>query len=131
MSKGPIIIQFVNETESWGRLLSFFSQENVYLKTRLAEIVNSSLPNEDIELAEKFQEDFLTQDKIISFLSGDLKEQKSLLQRDLYEDGQLFKKLMREQKKLRKHIKREAEWFAKIKNRFTDYLSTRFLNNFP
>lgn len=121
-----VIKQYVYEAESWGRMLAFFLRENVSFKTRLAEIVNYNLNPDDLEIAEKFQEEFISQDRIISFLSDELHQQSKLLERDLYEDGELFKEVMRNQKKLRRDLKKAEQLFGKVKEDFDGYLNDNF-----
>jgi hypothetical protein len=123
MAQDAVIRQYVYEAESWGRFLAFFRQENVYFKTRLAETVNNSSDTDALDTAERFHEEFLSQDGMISFLSDELRKQTKLLERDLYEDGELFKEVIQNQKKLRKDIKKAEDLFAKVKNEFGEYLS--------
>ena len=109
MSQAIVIRQYVYETDNWRRLLAFFIQENVSLKTRLAEVVDSILDKEDLDIIEKFQEEFLAQDTVVTFLSDELNQQVKLLERDVYEDGELFKEVVKHQKKLRKEIKKSGK----------------------
>jgi hypothetical protein len=122
----PLIRQFIYEAESWKRLLVFLRQENVHFITRLAEIVNDS-NNKDLWVAaEKFQDEFLSQDRMILYLSEELTKQNKLLQRELYEDGELFKEADKSQKKLRQDFKKAEELFGKVKETFSDYLVEHF-----
>ena len=109
MSQAIVIRQYVYETDNWLRLLAFFIQENVSLKTRLAEVVDSILDKEDLDIIEKFQEEFLAQDTVVTFLSDELNQQVKLLERDDYEDGELFKEVVKHQKKLRREIKKAED----------------------
>ena len=126
MCRELIIKQYMYEAQSWGRMLNFFLQENVSFKTRLAEIVNYNLDLEDIEMAEKFQEEFLAQDRTISFLLDELYHQSKLLERDKYEDSELFKEIIKNQKKIRKDIKNGEQLFIKMKEQFSEYLNNNF-----
>jgi hypothetical protein len=107
-------------------LLAFFLVENIYFKTRLAELLNSKDDEDVIENGEKFQDEFLSQDRILSFLVSEVKRQTKLLERDLYEDGELFKGVLKNQKKLRKDIKTAENLFTELKETFSDYLSAQF-----
>jgi hypothetical protein len=122
----PLIRQFIYEAESWKRLLAFLRQENVSFKTRLAEIVNDSTDNDLVAAAERFQDEFLSQDRMLLFLSEELAKQNKLLERELYEDGELFKEVNKNQKKLREDFKKAGELFAKVKEAFSDYLVEHF-----
>lgn len=126
MSQSSIIQQYVYETDNWQRLLAFFIQENVSFKTRLAQLVDSITGKEDLEIAEKFQEEFLSQDKIVSFLSDELQQQKEILERCLHENGELFEEMVKHQNELRKKIKRTEEIFFELKEEFGVYLIGKF-----
>lgn len=115
--------QLIYESEEWGRLLAFLKQENVYYKSRLAEIVNAIEDEEIIAKAENFNEDFLSQDRIIDFLTDELKTQVKLLEKDLYVDGGVFKDVMRHQKKLRTDIERAVDIFSGTKRNFSGFLN--------
>lgn len=126
MAVPSVIQQYVYETDNWECLLTFFIQENVSFKTRLAEVVDVILDNEDLAIVEKFHEDFLSQDRIISFLSYELHKQKKMLERNLNEDEALFKEVIINHEKLRSEIKKAEQMFNKMKQEFLDYLSVKF-----
>jgi hypothetical protein len=119
-----ILRQFIYESEEWGRLLAFLKQENVYYKSRLAEVVNTADDDDIIAEAEKFNEDFLSQDRIIDFLMEELKNHNKLFQKDWYIDGELFKDVMRHQKKLRTDIEKAEEIFSGTKKNFSGFLAS-------
>ncbi|HVX00605.1 MAG TPA: hypothetical protein VHA52_09260, partial [Candidatus Babeliaceae bacterium] len=116
--------QLIYESEEWGRLLAFLKQENVYYKSRLAEIVNAIEDEEIIAKAENFNEDFLSQDRIIVFLTDELKTQVKLLEKDLYVDGKVFKEVMKHQKKLRNDIEKAVDIFSGTKRNFSGFLNS-------
>lgn len=116
--------QLIYESEEWGRLLAFLKQENVYYKSRLAEIVNAIEDEEIIAKAENFNEGFLSQDRIIDFLTDELKTQVKLLEKDLYVDGGVFKDVMRHQKKLRTDIEKAVDIFSGTKRNFSGFLNS-------
>lgn len=124
MYPDPLIRQYVYEQEGWKRLLAFFRQENVCFKTRLAEIVTDSTDSDILLAAEMFQEEFLSQDRVIRYLSEELELHKKLFERDLYEEA--FKKVSWNQKKLRTEFKKEEALFYKVKETFSAYLVDRF-----
>lgn len=121
-----ILRQFMYESEEWGRLLAFMKQENVFYKSRLAEIVNETEDEETITKAENFNEDFLSQDRIIGFLSDEVKRQSKLLQKDLYLQGEILNDVIRHQKKLRSDIGKTEEIFSGIKRSFSGFLVSLF-----
>ena len=124
MYPGSMLRQFIYESEEWGRLLAFLKQENVYYKSRLAEIVNAIDDEETIAKAENFNEDFLSQDRIIDFLTEELKTQAKLLEKDLYVDGGVFKDVMRHQRKLRTDIEKAEDIFSGTKRNFSGFLNS-------
>ena len=126
MCREMIIKQYTYEAQSWRRMLIFFLQENVSFKTRLSEIVNYNLSPKDIEMAEMFQEEFLSQDRTISFLLDELYHQSKLLEIDTYEDSELFKEIIKNQNKIRKDIKNGEQLFIKLKEQFCGYLNNSF-----
>lgn len=117
-----ILRQFRYELEEWGRFLAFLKQENVFYKSRLAEIVNEADDEETIIKAENFNEDFLSQDRIIGFLIDEVKSQSKLLQKDLHADGEILNDAIRHQKKLRTDIEKTEEIFSGIKRNFSGFL---------
>lgn len=121
-----ILYQFLYESEEWGRLLAFLKQENVFYKSRLAEMVSTTDDEDVIIQAEKFNEDFLSQDRIIEFLTEELKNQNDLLQKDLYLDGAMMKDVIRHQKKLKTDIEKAEEIFSGIRKNFSGFLNSLF-----
>lgn len=121
-----VIEQFIYESEEWGRLLAFLRQENVFYKSRLADVVNNSEDEDVLLSAEKFQEDFLSQDRMIDFLYSELSKQTNLLQKDIYVDGEIFRDVVQNQKKLRSDIQKAEAIFSKTKTEFAHYLVDLF-----
>jgi hypothetical protein len=124
MYLGSILRQFFYESEEWERLLAFVKQENIFYKSRLAEIVNT-VDDEDIVIeAEKFNDDFLSQDRIIDFLIEEVKSHHKTLQKDLYLDAERLRDLFRHQKKLRTDIEKAEDIFLGTKKNFSGFLNT-------
>lgn len=121
-----VLEQFIYESEEWARLLVFLKQENVFYKSRLAEVVNNTEDEDVLLAAEKFQEDFLSQDRVIDFLSSELGKQTKLLVKDIYVDGEIFRNVVQNQKKLRSDIQKAEEIFSKTKTEFAHYLVDLF-----
>ncbi|MGZ3837840.1 MAG: hypothetical protein ACXVMS_07285 [Flavisolibacter sp.] len=123
MRPESIIQQFIFETESWGRWLAFFQQENFYNKMRLADLVSNSSEESVLATAERFQEEFLSQDMVISFLKEELKKQNFLLQQEVQNHQEVFfGEINKNQKAFEKNIKKEEELFGRIKDSFSSYL---------
>ncbi|QEC55295.1 hypothetical protein [Flavisolibacter ginsenosidimutans] len=98
----------------------------MHFKNRLAETVADNEENVVLSVAEKFQEEFLTQDRIFFWLSDELKKQIGLLQKDMYVDGELFHEAVRNQIELRREIKKTEALFTEIKNCYALYLNERY-----
>lgn len=126
MYPDQVIKQYVFEAEGWARFLAYLRQEVISYKTRLAEIVTSGSDNELLEAAENFQETFLSQDRIVSFLSDELKKQNQLLQADIRQSEEVFNQLVKGQKTLRKDMRIEEQLFARVKEEFADYAGVYF-----
>jgi hypothetical protein len=103
-------------------LLTFLKQENVFYKSRLAEVVNAVNDNETLITSENFNDNFLLQDKMIDFLSGELKEHNGLLEKSLYIDGEPSGEVIRNQKKLRTDIQKAEEIFTRTKKSFSIFI---------
>lgn len=114
--------QFKHESESWKRMLEFMQQENVHLKTRLAEVLRKDVHEDFLEKAEYFQSGFLHLDERIAFLRRNIYDFNKLFLTELFHDGHL-KELSLQQKRLRKEIETEEKKFAKLKGEFNNYLS--------
>lgn len=118
------VSQFARESDEWKRTLAFLSQENSFLKLRLADILNGKEASTDfVEAAELYQSRFIQEDEIIKLLLHDVSELDDLLTREVYEDGMLIKKVVYEQNHLRKQIRFVETEFNKLKLQFNNYLS--------
>src|SRR5665647_1043436 len=72
--------QFLHENITWRRLLDFFIQENIFLKTRLSEVVDRETDKIFIAQAEHFQNEFILKDECIHDIENDIKGQEKNLQ---------------------------------------------------
>ena len=125
-SSSQVLQQFTFELESWQRSLAFQLEELVYFKNRLAEIIPSIEDGENLLVVENFQEQFLTQEKIIEYLTTELKAQTRLFEKDLYFDGEILLSVVKSQKELRKEMGKAEEYFTGVKNRFVQFLIDRY-----
>ena len=112
-----------DESEEWDRLLSFLKLENVFSKSRLAEIVASIDDEDELAKAEKFNDEFLSEDEIIGFLESELKKHRRSLDRNRHHDEEALKQLTRSQRKLRMDIRRAEEIIIITKRDFSDYIA--------
>lgn len=111
----------INETKSWEQLLYMLKQENIYLKTKLSEVVDPSTDKDFLALAEQFQNQFILKDEFMDELLHDVREQQQKLQ--IINDPITDEKLQKKQKKLRNEIGYLNKDFVRIKNEFINYLA--------
>src|SRR6476469_9647157 len=111
-----------DEAEEWDRLLNFLKQENVFCKSRLADIVASIDDEDELAKAEKFNDEFISEDEIIGFLETELKKQRRSLDRNKHYDEEILTQLTRQQKKLRMDIRRAEEIIIITKRDFSDFI---------
>ncbi len=117
------IRQFRHESDTWKRNLEFMMQENVNLKNRLAEVLQSVSSDGDIlDTAEQYQNDFIREDEMIHLLRGDIAKQDGLLVREIYENGHLIKDVVHQQRKLSEEVKNAIVEFNRLKFDFNSYL---------
>ena len=118
------LLQFMrDESEEWDRLLNFLKQENVFCKSRLADIVASIDDEDELAKAEKFNDEFISEDEIIGFLETELKKQRRSLDRNKHYDEEILTQLTRQQKKLRMDIRRAEEIIIITKRDFSDFIA--------
>ena len=117
-----MVRQFIYESEEWGRRLVFLKQENSFCKSRLAEMVDAIADNNALMIAEKFNDEFLSQDAIINFLIDELKKQQKLLEKHSYPDSEL-PEIIKNQEKLRNDIQKAELIFSTNKKSFSVYLN--------
>jgi len=115
--------QLQYENETWKRLLGFMKDENVYLKTRLSELLKDNFDKNLLEEVENFQSRFIKEDELIGLLRNDAAELDRLLEREIFEDGQILNQVEKQLKKLRRNIKIAQRQFARLKLEFNNYLS--------
>lgn len=114
--------QFLHENKTWNRLLEFFKQENAFLKTRLAEVVDHRTDKEFLTLAEQFQNKFIIKDEYIDELRHDVNLQQQGLNK---KDNELLdRNTLKKQEKLRNEMEYFEKDFTKLKNEFNKYLSS-------
>ncbi len=116
--------QFLHETYTWERLIYFFRQENIYLKTRLSELVDPSTDKQFLALAEQFQNQFILKDEFMDEMTHDVKEQQKKLN-ELAENNKVLEdKISKKQKKLRNETQYLEKDFNRLKHEFNIYLES-------
>ena len=115
---------YMHEYQAWNRALSYLLQENAYLKTRLAQVLDINTDKQFVDLAEHFQNSFIFNDELIRELEKDIRAQQEILKKadiaDLLEkDQQAF---VKKQDKLRNEMEYFEKKFSQMKNEFNHYL---------
>jgi hypothetical protein len=125
LNADSLVDQFRHENDTWKRVLSFLTEENVILKNRLSEILQSKeeCNNEFLEQVEYFQNYFLKQDEIIGFLRMEVSEQTVSLIEELLNNKEELKQVQKKQKQLREELENAERNFNKLKFEFNNYLS--------
>ncbi len=120
-----ILHQFRHENEAWGRVIRFLTDEYIFLKNRLSEILQKMDENDKIllERIEYFQNHFLKEDEIIGYLRMEIRDLNKLLALDSVENSEPFKEVKKKQKKLRIELEKTEQSFVKLKYEFNNYVS--------
>lgn len=116
--------QFLNECQSWLRLLDFFEQENSHLKTRLSEVLDHNTDKDFLAMAEHYQNQFILKDEFFDEILHDVKDQQKKLDDLSIKKALPAEKLITKQQKLRNEISYLEKDFINAKNEFNKYLSS-------
>lgn len=116
------IEQLQYECDTWKRLLGFMMDENVYLKTRLSEVLREGFGKELLEAMENFQSRFIKEDESISLLRNDIADIDKLLLKEKNSDGAVTAKTSKKIKELRNNILITMAKFSKLQSEFHAYL---------
>lgn len=114
--------QFLHENITWKRLLEFFIQENIFLKTRLSQVVDRETDIVFIANAEHFQNEFILKDEVMHDIESDIKEQEKNLALGYKQKKSPDYKTCKRQEKLRNEILYLEKEFSDLKNQFNQYL---------
>jgi hypothetical protein len=115
--------QYSHESKAWERLLYFFKQENVFLKTRLSEVLDNRNDTELLVSAEYFQNHFILKDELIDKLLQEIHEQEKDWKENLINNSPVpYKKQLDKKEKLRAQMQNFKENFQKIEIEFNKYV---------
>jgi hypothetical protein len=107
------------EVDAWLRMLIFLKEENVYLKTRLADIAQVRFDKNFLDEAEKFQASFINNDTIIALLKNDILTHSRLSAR--YTDLNNTYNIPANQKELREDMEKLEKEFRRLTVEFNNY----------
>ena len=116
--------QMHHEHLSWLRVVDFFEEENIFLKKRLAEVVNQNSDKDFLALAEQYQNLFIIKTNFMEELRHDIHEQEEFLKKSLLQPEKYLTKYFFEQhEKLELNTRFLEKDFAKIRNEFNEYIT--------
>ncbi len=115
--------QLQHESDSWKRQLAFMTEENIFLKNRISEILKNGTDSETLAEIENFHTSFINEDELIGLLRNDIAEYDKWLERERFEDGHIISKVQKKMKELRHGIATAEAKFGKLKSDFNNYLS--------
>ncbi|MFN8248085.1 MAG: hypothetical protein U0T68_03935 [Ferruginibacter sp.] len=122
--KNPGTEQRLHENLSWERTLDFCLQENAFMKTRLAEVLEDVSDKDMITMAEYFHNSFIHNDDSIKELKGDIVwEQRKM--KEIIQDGKPEENsLVQRHRKLSNEMGNFDKNFTGLKAEFNRYLSS-------
>lgn len=119
-----ILEQFHHENMTWLRSIDFFKQENSYLKTRLAEVVDSTSDKDFLAQAEHFQNQFIIKDEFLDELRHDVNEQeRNLSGKNKGREVCIEECVKNRQQNLRGQMEYLEKDFTSLRNEFNHYLA--------
>jgi len=114
--------QLKHECDTWKRQLCFMREENVYLKTRLSEVLKDGVADNLLEEIELFQNRFTSEDDAIGLLRNEVVELGKLLAKEMFDDGFTKKKVDSKMNELRNNIAVSERKFTRLKSEFNNYI---------
>ncbi|RYY66217.1 MAG: hypothetical protein EOO13_16085 [Chitinophagaceae bacterium] len=115
--------QYMHETLSWERTMAFYRQENIFFKTRLAEVLDHNADTRFTEWAEEFNNQFIFNDDYILSLLQDVELQQSILRQTISGDHSKDNTLEKFQLRLRQEIEKFEQGIADLKHTFNQQLA--------
>jgi hypothetical protein len=114
-----IFEEFQLKRQEWRRVLEFLLQENVFLKIRLADVLNKQHMNAQfLEIAEQYQNRFIGKDEIIGLIRKDIAEMEKQLVKVRAQDENLLREITLKQNRLQKEITILETTFNELKGEF-------------
>jgi|SRR5690606_34842631 len=109
-----MIGKYTYEINAWLRTLDYLQQENIYMKTRLAETMKDQVNSATLEKAEYYQSAFINKDTVIAFLRQDILQ---------FQENNIPEAEARERKNvLQADMQKMEKEFAKLKFEFNDFI---------
>lgn len=115
--------QLKYECDAWKRMLGFLTDENIYLKNRLSDILKANIDKNLLEEIEIFHNRFIREDELIGLLRNDIAKVDDLFLRETLEKGKLANEIEKNLQKIRNNISHAEKQFGSLKKDFAGYLS--------
>jgi hypothetical protein len=117
------LTQMRYEKETWKRLVSFMTEENILLKNRLSEVLKDSFSYNLLEKLECFQSTFINVDNLMDLFRHDLAELEDLLAKETTGEDHTLINIQTKLKTLRTVLMNVERELSKLKINFHTYLS--------
>ena len=122
------LIQLQYEINTWKRLLSFMSEENIQLKNRLSEVLKNNFDKNLLEEVEIFYTNIIKEDELFILLRNEINELDNLLVRKVFEEKEFMKNFEKKFRRFSNNIKNSEKQFGKLKLNFNNYLTVNIQN---
>lgn len=117
------IKQLKLESNAWKRMLRFLTDENIYLKNKVSEILKVNFDKGLLEEIEIFHSRFLREDDLINLLRNDIAEADKILLTEPIENSKFLTEIEMKIQKIRNNISNAEIQFESIKKDFASYIS--------
>ena len=110
------------EIDTWKRALEFITVENIFMKTRLSEVLKDKFNTDLLEKFEHFQNRFIKLDDLVGFLRNDVSEFDMLLATETFDNNHITNGLEIKLNSLRNNIINAEMQFSNLNIDFNNYL---------
>lgn len=114
--------QLQYEAATWKRFLGYMMEENVHLKNRLSEILNSDFDKKHLDTIADFLGEFIKADQVIGVLRHEVAELDKLLTKAGLEEGQLINLAQEKIGNVRLYISNAEKKSGELMTAFNKYI---------
>lgn len=111
--------QYGHEVNTWLRTLDYLQQENIYLKNRVADLLQYDVHSDYLDKIEYFHNKFIDKDAVLSLLRHDMIELAAKV--DL-QDERTTKQALQKEEHLRRDMEKMETEFSRLKSDFNEYV---------
>ena len=115
--------QLMYESDTLKRMLGLLSDENIYLKNKVTEILRTYFDQSLLEEIELFNNRFVREDILISLLRSDIAEMDDLLLKETFENVKAPGEIERNFRLIRNNVLNAEMQFEILKKDFAIYIS--------